>query len=245
MKRGGLALCGVVAMLALFSSPALAAATLDQSNGPGTSYVGGATFTQIFTAGLTGQLTAVDLYLAINGSESDTVTIQGTHLQFGDIWPDGTVLATASANVTGVDISTPSWVEFTFSTPASVTAGTQYAIVVATTNAQIYGTSGNAYAGGAAWEYDSGSSQWLGFGATLGDFSFRTFVDAAAATASPSAAASAGTSAGPRGVATPPPTSSAAAGGSDGGAPILPIAIAFLVATAAFVTRRRLSLAGR
>ena len=169
--------------------------------------------------------------------------------------PDGTILASTTASITGSNISDPAWFEFAFTTtPTYVTTGTQYAIVVTTTNAQIYGTTGNAYGGGAAleWVTSKGLSYWLAFGTTLGDFSFKTYVDTAATAPSkaPSTAASPtafqsvqGQTAGAVRSPTAPPTSTVSSGGADGGGTPLLLIAACLAAAAALVALRRNVLA--
>lgn len=72
---------------------------------------------------------------------------------------------------------------------------------------------------------------WVPFGANLADFSFKTFVDAAAASAAPSMGA------------TLPPTISTPVGQSRDGGPALPLIVACFAATAAFVTLRRYAFA--
>ena len=250
MKRRAFGLLAGLAILALLPGSALAAAVQDQSNGTGGSYTGGAKFSQTFTAGMTGALTAVDLYLGINGTETDSMSIQNVD---GSSLPNGTILASTTALITGSNISDPAWFEFAFTTtPAYVTSGTQYAIVVTTTNAQIYGTTGDGYGGGAAWEWvtSKGNSYWVGFGTNLGDFSFKTFVDTAAAAPSQSPSASAfqslqGETAGAVRSPTPPPTSTSSSGETDGGGASLLLIAACLAAGAALVALRRRELAGR
>jgi hypothetical protein len=249
MKRRVFGLLAGLAILGLLPGSAMAAAVLDQSNGTGGSYTGGAKFSQTFTAGMSGALTAVDLYLGINGTETDSMSIQNVD---GSWLPNGTILASTTASVTGSNISNPAWVEFAFTTPTYVTSGTQYAIVVTTANAQIYGTTGNAYGGGEAWAWitSKGLSYWVGFGTNLGDFSFKTFVDTAATAPSTAASASAfqsvqGQTAQAGRSPTPPPTSTASSGGADGGGSSLLLIAACLAAAAALVALRRNELARR
>jgi len=63
MKRGVFALFAAILLLGLMPGPALGAATLDQSNkGAATlTLLGGMTFAQSVTAGLSGTLVQVDL----------------------------------------------------------------------------------------------------------------------------------------------------------------------------------------
>jgi hypothetical protein len=245
MKRRVFGLLAGLAILGLLPGSALAAVFPDQSNGAGGSYTGDAKFSQTFTAGMSGALTEVDLYLGINGSETDSMSIQNVN---GSSLPDGTTLASTTASISGSNISDPAWFEFAFTTPTYVTSGTQYAIVVTTTNAQIYGTTGNGYGGGAAWEWvtSQGNSYWLGFGTDLGDFSFKTYVDTAATAPSASAFQSVqGQTARADRSPTPPPTSTSSSGGADGGSSSLLLIAACLAAGAALVALRRREITRR
>jgi hypothetical protein len=262
MKRAALALFGGLVLLGLLPGLATAAVMEDQSNGPGDPYTGGAPLAQTYTSGLTGSLVSVNLYLASNGTETDTVALE--HVD-GSSLPTGAALATASASVIGTGLDNPAWHVFTFGSPANVTAGTKYALVMTPTITQWHGTVGDAYAGGAAWGFVGGN--WLGFGSGLGDFSFVTFVDAAASSPAPSV--STGPVATPTSCATieipaafttpapcpspfqsfqgqtsdptPPPTSTAADAGSNP-TPLLPILAGFgvsLLGLAAVARQRR------
>ena len=188
MKRAAIALCGGLVLIGLLPGATLAAAVEDQSNGPGNSYTGGAPLAQTYTSGLTGSLVTVQLYLASNGTETDTVALEAVN---GSSLPTGVALATASASVTGTGLANPAWHVFSFGSPANVSAGTKYALVMTPTITQWHGTIGDAYAGGAAWGFVGGN--WAGFGSNLGDFSFITFVDSAVSSPAPSASTPAAT----------------------------------------------------
>jgi hypothetical protein len=144
--------------------PKVTAAVLDQSSAGGAScysslvtYLG-----QTFTAGLTGTLTSVALepYASLQGLTLEIRTTAGG-------LPTSTVLAsqTITSSVTGAFVST------TFATPAAVTAGTQYAIVLALPASGVLGCAGG-YAGGDLVGTLDGVS-WL---ATDFDLAFETWV---------------------------------------------------------------------
>ena len=96
MKRRVFGLLAGLTILGLLPGSALAAVFPDQSNGAGGSYTGDAKFSQTFTAGMSGALTEVDLYLGINGSETDSMSIQNVN---GSSLPDGTTLASTTASM--------------------------------------------------------------------------------------------------------------------------------------------------
>jgi hypothetical protein len=117
---------------------------------------------QTFTAGATGTLDAVELCLDLPGSTYATANVRIESAAAG--MPTGTVLATAAP----VTLTKNGWLAFTFASPARVTTGTQYAIVlVAPTPA--WGISDlNPYAGGQA--------VMNGLAYPSDDFVFRTYV---------------------------------------------------------------------
>ncbi len=142
----------------------------------GNPAAGGAMEAQTFTAGVTGQLDRVEVYVSSNtGTDALDVAIEGTATisNFAGTFtaPDGTALA--SATVTPA--STAGWVDVPLPTAVGITAGTQYAIVLSTSSAaffNVYGVSGTtAYAGGQAIHY--GGGQWYPQGAEL---AFQTYV---------------------------------------------------------------------
>ncbi|NDG96061.1 MAG: hypothetical protein EBY42_09670, partial [Actinobacteria bacterium] len=101
---------------------------------------------QSFTAGKSGPLSSVDIILS-NAGSTDDLTVELTNAA-SDL-PTGSALATAT--ISSGDV--PSWpstgtVTATFSSPATVTAGEQYAILVTTT---ATGSGGDHY----EWSYDS------------------------------------------------------------------------------------------
>ena len=97
--------------------------------------------------------------------------------------PSTTVLATATIPASAIPIAqAPAWVPATFTTPATVAAGTQYAIVAYTDSAYSWRASSgvvDAYTGGSRRVSDTDSPAWrsgCGTGCTP-DMAFRTFVD--------------------------------------------------------------------
>ena len=105
--------------------------TLDQQQPNG----GGVTFdidsaqslAQTFTAGLSGGLDQVDLKLVGSGSPTLPLTVEIRNAAGGS--PGGTVLASGSVPASAAPPFPAAFVSLGFSTPAPVTAGTQYAIV--------------------------------------------------------------------------------------------------------------------
>jgi hypothetical protein len=96
-----------------------------------------------FTAGKTGLLTHVELYLfvemdGVGVPDAATVEIQTTDPI--SRMPSGSVIATATTSLS--DTSPAMWYDFVFATPPQVTAGTRYAIVVT-----------GAPDGGSSWYY--------------------------------------------------------------------------------------------
>jgi hypothetical protein len=237
----------------------------DQSNLPsvvGCSDYSSSPLAQTFTAGQTGPLTGVDLWMNEDGIAAVTLSIEGTTAGK----PDGTVLATASATPLG----SGAWVDFSFSSPPTVTAGNMYAIVF---NMPLYShiCGAGAYAGGRAWDYDAA---WFSYGGDTGEFAFQTYVDAAAPTAAtPSPTPSPVPTASPSPVptstpspvptasstpvqslrgatsaptaATPPATSTATSRGSSSGGSAILLLFIGLVTASAYVAARRYGLTRR
>ncbi len=145
-----------VAVVIGVMNPAHAASTLDQGiaypgNDCNTEVYSAVGLGQSFTAGLSGSLTSVELYLvdvAPVGSEPGlTVELKSASSDL----PTGSVLATATIPDSDVP-SSPGLVTVTFSSPATLTAGQQYAILVTTTEGsgnyrwgvyEIYGDDGS------------------------------------------------------------------------------------------------------
>jgi uncharacterized repeat protein (TIGR01451 family) len=128
---------------------------------------------QTFTASVSGQLTAVDIYLfcsSCSGTTPDlTVSIQATS---GDL-PIGPDLATGT--IAGFATGAGSYYKTTFTSPLSITSGTQYAIVVRAdsdpsdgTYAYVVSKNGNTYSDGRRVTSDDSGSSWSGQNTDLG-----------------------------------------------------------------------------
>jgi hypothetical protein len=169
----------------------------------------GVTLAQTFTAGVTGKLNAVSLYLAgIDGAPVPTSFQVGVTNVDGSGKPDlSSVVTSGIVATSGTTLSTsmtPAWVTVVFGTPPTVTAGHKYAIVlgVATLSASnawmrwaIDSSASGAYtdyAGGEAmaasrptsgspWSWATMISILTDGGSGTADFGFRTYVTAAAA----------------------------------------------------------------
>jgi len=129
-----------VATFGLVASVAWATGTLDQRNpGPSTSTseICLARLAQTFTAGLTGSLDTVKLALSQTNASGDdaVVSILGTDSVTNPGSPDdGDVLATQA--VPHIDSSNLEDATIVFDNPASITAGTRYAIVLSAPTCQ-------------------------------------------------------------------------------------------------------------
>ena len=172
------------AVLLLGVAASASAGTLDQQQTASNTNAGlfsSQSVAQTFTPGLTGRIDQVDLALLKVGTPpgpSVTAEIRGT----SGVNPGGAPLATASIPISSVG-AVQAFLSFTFASPASVTAGTKYAIVVYSP-----GAGGNAvgaayqnadvYSGGAgffdATEPIPPGSAW-GLNGTS-DFAFKTYV---------------------------------------------------------------------
>jgi hypothetical protein len=140
---------------------------------------------QFFTAGFSGDLTRVELFLRRNAAEVVaplTVEIRDV----GGIGPGTTIFASATVPAADVPL-TGAFVAVDFAAPAAVAAGTQYAIVVYTAAPQLAtggppylfcGAGGDLYPAGAAWANNSSppdASLWFSLPDDF-DFAFRTYV---------------------------------------------------------------------
>jgi hypothetical protein len=173
MKRRALALsAGLLLALGLMpgSTLAIVPGTLDQHNDPGVGVAGGAVnLAQTFTAGKSGLLSGVDLYLSLVGGGSLTASIEATASGL----PTGSALASGSGAVS----ATAGWVHFAFPTPLSVVKDSVYAIVINPTAGGVWHGSTNTYPGGQAF---GDFAPWQAFDVPA-DFGFRTYVDTATA----------------------------------------------------------------
>jgi hypothetical protein len=179
MKRLALALCaGLLLPLGMMAGSALAdhtGLTLDQSWTTATTNQGGDTtlLAQTFTAGITGPLTEVDLWMT-GGTPISYVRLEST--LSGK--PTGTTLATSGS---GTPVGgNGGWVPFTFSSPYSEASGTTYAIVFETGvgNFVLGSTGGGSTSQEALAEYNE---SWTEPVSDITDFEFQTWVGAAAA----------------------------------------------------------------
>lgn len=171
-----------VAVAALLPAAGASAGTLDQQQttpGFGSLQVDSTTSkAQTFTAGITGQLDQVDLKLQ-GMSLTTALTVQ---IRDGSgTGPGGTVLASTTIPTSAAPVSA-AFVPATFTTPASVTAGTQYAIVAMNDSVGWFweaGTaSGSPYPGGKFYGSASGPpamGTWTQGNADA-DFEFKTYV---------------------------------------------------------------------
>ena len=135
---------------------------------------------QTFTAGLSGALDQVDLYLG-KVSPVGPVTVELRDVSIGA--PGSSVLASASVGASNVpSFTSPAFVAVPFAAPAQVTAGSQYAIVAYTGGIDQYGWgygSGNVYpAGDTFFTFSSPPTTWTLYGGTprVLDLAFKTYV---------------------------------------------------------------------
>jgi hypothetical protein len=171
------------AALLLWIAASASAGTLDQQQNTFNADTGVFTTqseTQTFTDGITGNLDQVDLNLLKVGTAPATVNVEIRTTSAGK--PTATVLASGTIATSALGRN-GAFVPVLFATPAPVTAGTQYALVVYSAgmagNAvgwSIQG-SGDPYSGGET--FVSGDplppgANWNGF--PFEDFAFKTFV---------------------------------------------------------------------
>jgi hypothetical protein len=185
-----LLLFAVLAVLVLGVGAAGAQAdTLDQSQtdilgapapvvGPGA--IGTQSVAQTFTAGLSGPLDRVQLHLILGSFNTNfsPLTVELRNTVSGA--PGSTVLATAQVPASSVT-TIGDWFDAIFSSPATVTAGTQYAIVAyATGSLDVYEwdeSFGDLYPGGGPFSTPSSPPSSSSWAAGSGyDFAFRTYV---------------------------------------------------------------------
>jgi hypothetical protein len=185
LRRKVLTAASAAALAVWAAVPGLASAgTLDQQQTNG----GGVTFdtdsmqslAQTFTAGLSGRLDQVDLKLAANGTGPILpLTVEIRNAVGGS--PGGTVLASGSIPASAAPPPPAAFVSLGFASPATVTAGTQYAIVVF--NADVFPRRwgwavdpSDPYAPGSAFHQATSppGPTWLTDSSS--DTAFRTFV---------------------------------------------------------------------
>ena len=176
-----LAVAAVSAPLLLGGTASASAGTLDQQQlvGSGDTYVDSTqSLAQTFTAGLTGNLDRVDLFLRVLNGPTLPMTVEIRNATADS--PGGTVLASQSVGPSSIT-GTLAFVPITFAAPAPVVAGTQYAIVTysATASPTEYSWArafSNVYAGGRALYVSTSppSGIWLDDGGD--DHAFQTYV---------------------------------------------------------------------
>lgn len=138
---------------------------------------------QSFVAGMTGNLTKVALYLKKRGNPGQlTIEIRDT---VGTSYKPGDTVY-ASITTGSVVSSSGSEYQFTFSSPAKVTSGTHYAIVLH----EPSGVGGHGkyywaeftyhdiYPNGKVWLSDDSGDEWSVGGCGIHDFYFRTYIAA-------------------------------------------------------------------
>jgi hypothetical protein len=191
--RGAVALALVVSAALVVTVPAGATGTLDQSQpsfGPGffsAGNCGRASLGQTFTSGITGNLDQVDIGVwKFETSTSPALSLQIQAVSGG--LPTGTTLASESIPASTL-VTNPTLASFTsvpLSSPVPVVAGSEYAIVLLSTNLPCFDgffwlyVEGNAYPGGSALTR-FGDGEWQSLGQAGQDFAFKTYV----ATATP------------------------------------------------------------
>jgi hypothetical protein len=188
MKRHGLLLLSVVAMLAFLPGSAGASTfTIDQSNtGTDNFDQGTDNFAQTFTAGRYGPLEYIELYLGNATSVNVGVALWSTTGTASTAVPHANIDETAQTVTTGAG----QWVRFNFDNDILI-PGRVYAIVITpTAGAAVFGTSANAYTRGRALALDGGT--WKPEQSVVpdgpADWSFKTEMGVAAPTPTPTRA---------------------------------------------------------
>jgi len=168
-------------------SPAQAASTLDQdiafsTSDCNTEVYSGAGIGQTFTAGLSGPLTSVKVILVDSSSSGSEPGLTLALASTSSGLPVGVALAGEIIPDSDVP-SVPGVVTVTFSSPATVTAGEQYAILITTSetnnNYKWCGDGADTYSGGTGLDDAPSDRNWRQLAYT--DMSLRTYVDVPAA----------------------------------------------------------------
>lgn len=176
---------GVTAVLLLGAAASASAETLDQqqTDTSGTPFAVHSvqSVAQTFTAGIGGGLDRADLHLRTSGTPTAPLTVEIRDASGGT--PGSTVLASASVPATAVSPSPGAFVPISFTPPAAVVAGTQYAIVAyssaAFPNSYAWSdTRANPYAGGNGFAISNSppSGSWDSPFFPQLDFTFLTYV---------------------------------------------------------------------
>ena len=139
---------------------------------------------QTFTAGIGGRLDQVDIAVSRAGASTQPLQVEIRAVTGG---APSNAAALSSATVAAASIplsSNPGFVSVPFASPAQVTAGTQYAIVVSSAacgfvNCYVWGAgpSGSSYAAGSGFQSPDSGATWPplnAFGSM--DLTFKTYV---------------------------------------------------------------------
>lgn len=176
MRHVAAAAAGAIVACSVFATgvgaQAVTGATLDQSNtalSTGNAF-GAGTWGQTFLAGVSGGVSAIDLY-SMNGL-GGSVSVNVETLDASGA-PSGTVIGTGTATALS-----DGWFSVPIASTAGVAAGTEYAFVYTTATANIAfnrgpGYDGSEYPNGASY---NGTSRYGGY-----DFLFREYVSPLAA----------------------------------------------------------------
>jgi hypothetical protein len=181
----------VAGMLLVAGAAPAQAQTLDQDHEPpglrcSATVRFGDAFAQVFTAGLTGTLDQVELYLSRTADTTAPITVEIRDASGSFIGTN--VLASTTIAATSVPVGVPNaaFVAATFGAPAIVTAGTQYAIVAFLrvpnyADAEYVWTCETigTYAGGELFTTGSPPPPTGGWSGTGSDALFRTYVGVA------------------------------------------------------------------
>ncbi|GGG71685.1 immunoglobulin-like domain-containing protein [Paenibacillus radicis (ex Gao et al. 2016)] len=159
-------------LAALPASMAAAADAPDQTSGagdPGSTYRANG-LAQSFTAGKSGYLNQIDLYMADYGSSGIVFTLS----IYAGQSVSGTVLASATFGSSNIPYNPGGWLSVLFDQPAQVQAGQQYTMHLTSsigdtpqTTWKLYAT--DVYAGGRAYTASSWSDYDMGFTTYVGD----------------------------------------------------------------------------
>jgi hypothetical protein len=180
MRRIG-SVAGVAAVLVLGLASSASAGTLDQQQ-TAFDYDAGIGSTQsiaqTFTPGISGKLDRIDLLLDHLASPTASVNVQIRDASSAG--PGSTVLASNSIPAASIGTAA-AFVPVTFASPASVTAGMQYAIVAYSADpSNDYGWGvkvANAYPGGTGFDApDSPPNASTAWNMDSGDQAFKTYV---------------------------------------------------------------------
>lgn len=144
---------------------------------------------QTFTAARSGPLTKVEIVPTNPGANAThDLSVELRTVQAGGA-PGDTVLASATVPIAAVstDANSYTFVPVAFAAPASVVAGTRYALVFHAADPDVFdlrGSGTDSYAGGANWDADGAPTGWS-VTAGVQDLAFRTYVDVPTAPTTP------------------------------------------------------------